>query len=209
MPWANDGGGFWNDTKCSPVADDPGAVGDACTAKGSGTAGIDDCGLGSMCWDVDPDSLAGSCVAFCQGDPTNPTCGDPSKYCAVVDEEVLALCLAACDPILNSCDEGEMCCARTIEIGADFGCVPQTQNLGITGDPCRYAAACEPGFACVPGGGGSCEDGSNCCAALCSLEDGDPNPACPDADIGQICTPWYGVAAAPPGLEHVGICALR
>lgn len=43
VPWANDGGGVWNATRCSPVDDDPAAPGEPCTVEGGPTSGIDDC----------------------------------------------------------------------------------------------------------------------------------------------------------------------
>ena len=43
--------------------------------------------------------------------------------------------------------------------------------------------------------------------AWCSLADGDPNPAGPDAASGQLCTAWYE-DEAPEGFEDLGICVL-
>jgi hypothetical protein len=91
MPWADDGGTEWNATKCSALDPDSKAPGEPCTAEGSGVSGVDDCEEGSMCWDVDPDTLQGFCVAFCIGTEANPSCADPELVCTILD--FLPLCL--------------------------------------------------------------------------------------------------------------------
>jgi hypothetical protein len=50
MPWANDGGGSWNATRCTPLAEDPRQPGEPCTVEGSGVSGRDDCDIRAMCW---------------------------------------------------------------------------------------------------------------------------------------------------------------
>ena len=39
MPYADDGGGSWNSTTCSPVMENPGQRGDECSVEGSGGIG--------------------------------------------------------------------------------------------------------------------------------------------------------------------------
>ena len=109
MSWAYDGGGSWNCTRCSPIDDNPGQPGDECTVEGSATSGIDSCDLGAMCWNVDPQTNMGTCVAMCTGDEYASICEDPDTQCAIDDGSYLVLCLPRCDPILQDCPEGEAC----------------------------------------------------------------------------------------------------
>ncbi len=111
MPWANDGGGQWNSTRCSPVADNPGQPGDPCTVEGNALSGIDDCDIGMMCWDVDPATNAGTCVSMCNSNQCNPdpSCEDPSTTCAIAYDGNIALCLPTCDPLMPDCSPEQGC----------------------------------------------------------------------------------------------------
>jgi hypothetical protein len=198
MPWANDGGEVWNATRCSPVADDPAGVGEPCMVEGSGTSGIDSCDYGAMCWDVDPETNEGTCVPFCMGEETNPTCPEGS-VCAISNEGVLILCLPTCDPLLQSCPDGQAC----VPWSDTFICVPhESEGAGGPGDPCEFVDACEPGLVCMTELVPDCM-AAGCCTALCDLTD--PMPPClPE----HVCMPWFEPGTAPPGLENVGVCAL-
>ena len=201
MPWANDGGGSWNATRCSPIDENPDPVGEPCTVEGSGVSGIDSCVAGSMCWDVDPDTLEGYCVAFCTGDEANPMCEDPTTTCVLGSDGPLALCIPNCNPLEQACPAGDGC----YPVNDTFNCVPDASgDAGAAGDECEYINVCDPGTAClsaevVP----DCPGAFGCCSAFCDLTV-DPPPCLP----GQECTPWYEAGQAPPGYENVGICAL-
>ena len=53
-------------------------VGFVFTALGSAVSGVDNCAQGSMCWGVDPETLEGECIAFC--DPrADDACG-PTQH---------------------------------------------------------------------------------------------------------------------------------
>jgi hypothetical protein len=201
MPWANDGGNSWNATRCTPVAEDPGAPGDPCTVEGSGVSGIDDCEKHAMCWGVDPETLMGTCLAMCIGTESNPICADPNSYCALSGEGVLILCFPTCDPLAQDCPEGEAC----ISVTETFVCVPDVSgDAGEAGDPCEAVNACDPGLACV---GAKVVPGcvtSGCCSPFCPV---DVEPAaCPFED--QVCWPWWEPGQEPPGYENIGVCAL-
>jgi hypothetical protein len=166
MPWANDGMGVWNDTRCSPIARAPAAVGEPCTVEDSPTSGLDDCEAGSMCFQVDPTTNEGVCVAFCTGTEAQPTCADPSRVCSITHEGVLVLCLTPCDPLAPQCPEGESC-----QAGDDaFVCVRAGE--GALGDPCGQFVDCELGASCIPDATPGCEEA--CCTSACDPE----NPAC-------------------------------
>ena len=201
MPWANDGGNSWNATRCSPVDDNPGQVGDECMVDGSGVSGIDTCDVGEMCYYVDPETNAGTCVGFCTGNESSPMC-DPGFLCSISNDGVLILCRRECDPLLQDCMGSAACLQAN---GTDgFVCIVDASgDGGAPGDPCEYLNACDPGLFCanaevVPG----CAGAVGCCSEFCDLTD----PMC--SLMGQTCQPWFEVGAEPPGLENVGGCAL-
>lgn len=206
MPWANDGGNAWNATRCSPVDDNPGQVGDECTVEGSGVSGIDSCDLSEMCYYVDPETNMGICVGFCQGNAANPVC-DPGYVCTINNDGVLILCRPECDPLLQDCMEGVACLPAA---GSDhFTCIVDASGeMGAAGDPCEFINSCDPGLFCgdataVP----NCAGSSGCCTEFCDLSDPMAAAQC-SLGGGQECVPWYEEGQAPPGLENVGACAL-
>jgi len=201
MPYANDGGNAWNDARCSPIVDDPAAVGEPCTVQDSGTSGLDTCALGAMCWAVDPETLEGTCTALCTGTPARPACEPADTTCAMGNDGTLAVCLANCDPVLADCPAGQSCFPSSDV----FVCVPAggIEPVG-PGEPCADISQCDSGSACiaaaeVPG----CADPLGCCSPFCNVDD--PLPPCL---AGQVCTAWYDEGAAPAGYEHVGVCTI-
>lgn len=117
--WANDGGTAWNATKCVPVARDPNQPGDPCTVEGSAVSGLDDCDLGAMCFFVDPDTNTGTCTQLCTGTEEAPVC-PPTTACSLTNDDVLNLCLTACDLDMPACPMGQVC----IPSGDAAVCVP-------------------------------------------------------------------------------------
>ena len=198
MPWANDGGGVWNATRCSPIDPEPVASGEACTVEGSATSGLDDCDMDSMCWGVNPDTLTGTCADFCDPDQPQAYCSE-AETCVVANEGVISICLSRCDPLQpDACSEGEAC---TI-VGGDPVCVPSFTGGGHTCADSR----CDPGELCAPADVvAQCED-TYCCTSWCDLEAAEPDLACPVR--GEICQPYYPDGDAPTGFEHVGYCGV-
>ncbi|MCX4246097.1 ribulose phosphate epimerase [Paraliomyxa miuraensis] len=205
MPWANNGGNSWNATRCSPVDENPGQVGDECMVEGSGVSGIDDCDVGSMCYYVDPETGTGTCVGFCEGSEAAPMCDD-GFLCSISNDGVLILCRRECDPILQDCMGSAACLPANGSEG--FVCIVDASGEGgAPADPCEYLNACDPGLFCanadvVPG----CAGAVGCCSEFCDLSDADPDAGC--SLMGQACEPWFEMGAEPPGLEHVGACVL-
>lgn len=200
MPWANDGGS-WNATKCSPLDPNPGQDGDKCTVTDSAVSGIDSCDLGLLCWFVDNETGEGTCIPMCENE-SSPTC-PAGKTCDISNEGVLILCLEACDPVVVDCPEGQICFpAATEGFICDFDA---SGDAGAYGDPCEFINVCDPGLFCadptdVPG----CNAGG-CCSEFCDINL--PN-TCSGMGGGQECIPWYEDGEAPPGLGHVGACAI-
>ncbi len=205
MPWSNDST-TWNATRCSPVEDNPGQPGDMCTVEGSDISGIDDCEIASQCWDVDPKTNVGTCVAMCTGDQANPICEDPDTSCTIANDGAIVLCLPACDPILQDCPEGQAC----YPVQEDWICAPdESGEMGVYGDPCEFINVCDPGLICLGAAATpNCQGSAGCCTEVCDLADPAGDAQCTGSPEGQTCQAWYEEGAAPPGFEDLGACAL-
>ena len=186
VPWANDGGDDWNATRCSNIAEDPNAPGDPCTVEESPVSGLDDCDGTSMCFHVDPETLGGTCVSFCEGNSSDPTCPDAADACLISNDGVLSVCLERCDPLTQSCTDASQSC---IAANDEFVCVlPGEAQFG---DECERLWDCAAGLSCIAGAFEECTGG--CCTEPC-----DPDaPACSDPQ--HECTPFgdAGVCADP------------
>ena len=197
MPWADGGGSSWNALKCTPVG--PDLPGDPCTVEGNAVSGVDSCARGALCWDVDPRTNEGVCIAQCQGPMRMPSCPLGSS-CHILADAVVTLCLPRCDPLLQDCPVGDLCLPN----GAEFTCVLDASGeAGDYGDPCEYANACDPGLHCLPAEYIEGCQAPGCCTPFC---DTSKPLMCPGAS--QACLPWYEEGMATPGYEHVGICGV-
>ncbi len=209
MPWADDGGSSWNALKCEEVDPNPKQPGDTCTVEGNGVSGVDDCDIGAMCWNVDPQTNMGSCVAMCTGSQADPKC-EAGTSCLIANGGVLILCLPACDPLLQDCKAGDTCLPNTA--GDGFACILDASgDMAPAGTPCEFANACNVGLICagadaVPG----CQGAQGCCAPYCDLTDGEATTMCNNAfeTPGAECVAFFPEGAAPPGHEDVGVCVL-
>lgn len=195
--WATNDDDYCDAVKCSPIARNPGQPGDPCSPADAACTGMDDCDIASMCWN-------GTCLAFCSGSPDNPVCEDPSKTCIIANNDVLILCLPSCDPLLQDCADGEGC----YPFADAFNCA-NVYESGAYGELCEFINVCNPGLFCaaaelIPG----CGNKIGCCGSFCDLDDPDASMSCPGAAGGEECVPWYIENQAPPGLEHVGFCAI-
>ncbi|HET6585474.1 MAG TPA: hypothetical protein VFG69_18575 [Nannocystaceae bacterium] len=168
-------------------------------------SGIDSCDVSAMCWNVDPATNQGTCVAFCSGSEANPSCpADPSTQCMTAFDGVLNLCLPACHPLLQDCSEWATC----VPVDGDaFFCLPDTSgDEGQYGDGCTYIDACDPGLFCAnPAAFPACDDVA-CCAEFCDLALPDPSSQCTNADQGVECVSWWDENEDPPGDESLGAC---
>jgi len=199
MPYADDMGSNWNALKCTSVDPRPDAVGEPCTVTESQLSGIDSCELGALCWNVDPQTLTGYCIALCSGSVREPSCPEGSS-CNVLGEGIVTFCLLDCSPLDQNCPDGYLCTALN---GNRFGCsLDVSGEAGFYGDPCDFAGQCDPGLVCrsgeeVPG----CMS-DWCCTPLCDISQ--PN-TCPGEK--QSCIPWFDEGDAPAGQNDVGVCA--
>ena len=205
MPVANNGTNAWNATICVEVKPDPKQPGDECAVEGSGVSGIDDCDLGVMCWEVDPETKLGTCVAQCTGTPDAPVC-EAGGSCFISNEGVLNLCLPLCDPLQQDCP-GTGLCIPNPKNNLEFTCVLDAGGEeGQAFDACEYINVCDKGLMCAnPALGTECTPGAiGCCLPFCPLDE--VPDLCPGAN--QECIPWYEDGTAPPGFENVGICGI-
>lgn len=204
MPYADDGGSSWNNTKCVPVMEDPAQPGEPCFVVGNGVSGIDSCDVGAMCWDTNAEGM-GTCIALCTGTPEAPEC-PPKSSCVVTSMGILNLCLEACDPLIQDCLMAEDLC---IPSDQSFVCVfDASGDEGQVNDPCMFANSCDKGLYCIPSEyAEECDLASiGCCQPFCDLSVMNPDMQC--AGVGQACVAWYEEGTAPPGYEDVGICAV-
>lgn len=199
MPYADDGGSSWNNTKCVPVMDNPAGVGEPCFAVDSGVSGLDNCELGAMCWDVDEQNN-GECIALCSGSADAATCPQGSS-CSYSRSAGFGLCIANCDPLAQDCDPDSVC----INTGFDFQCVLDGSGRdGQLHGPCDFANDCDAGLYCAePNSANECDPDQFCCEPFCDLTA--PN-TCPGED--QVCIPYFDPAPNPEGSENVGRCTL-
>ena len=202
--YADDGGSYWNNTKCVPVMEDPAQPGEPCFVVGNGVSGIDSCDVGAMCWDTDAENM-GVCVALCTGTPDWPMC--PAGFvCALTSDAVLNLCFSECDPLIQDCPLDDDLCIPSFD---SFLCVLDASGEeGQVNDPCEFADACDKGLYCIDSANGmECDQESiGCCQLFCDLSVMNPDMQC--AGVGQACVAWYEEGTAPPGYEDVGICAV-
>jgi len=208
-PWANDRGDVWNATRCVPVAGDPAGAGEPCHVEGWPTSGLDDCEPRAMCLYVDPDTLEGLCMPLCQVDDGNVSCEDPERVCPIHEGQLL-VCILRCDPLAQDCPRAQGC----YPLDDEWQCVADASgDTGAYGDACSASVrTCDPELVCVSASamppGLPCERAAGCCTELCDLADPLGDQQCPGAAAGQTCQAWYPKGTAPPGLEHVGACAL-
>ncbi len=203
-PYANDGGSAWNSTRCAAVDPNPVGEGMPCMVQGGGATGDDNCELGALCFNVNAQTLVGTCsnLCTCGLGPGEVSCDD-GFGCVVYNDGELPLCTAACHPLLQDCADGDACVPEP-NASEFFFCAPDASGAGGNpGDPCEFINACNPGQLCaaaavVPG----C-NGVGCCTPYCDLTD--PNPACLP---GQTCQPFFPGGAPLPELGDVGACAL-
>lgn len=204
MPFSGDGDNAWESLKCTPVVPNAAGPGEACTAFGGHVSGYDSCAKGSMCWNVDPETCLGRCVEQCKGLPDQPICTQPSTLCLTGAEAVLTLCLPVCDPLEQTCPEGEVCIPNLMN-PSSFICLKDASGeAGQVFDVCEYLNACDPGLLCAnPELAEECEQSvGGCCLPFCDLA----APDCPG--VGQECLAWYEEGMAPPGNEDIGVCGV-
>ena len=184
--------------KCVPIIGDK-QLGDPCT-RGLDN---DDCDKGLFCMTkTSGDQGEGVCLAMC--DAINQDCAEdglPDADCIAFNDGALPLCQDSCDPVIQDCTPPLGCygvgnqgfvCAQP---GFDPG-------LGNDGDECYTVQSCKPGLGCtaseVLDGCGA----SRCCTPYCDLNEPDPCTA------PESCVPYYDAGTAPPGYDHVGLCAI-
>ena len=179
--WANDGGASWNATLCALVDKAPVGLGEPCLTPFGPLCGIDTCDHDTMCWNVDPSTEQGVCVARCGGTENAPVCDD-GFACFVANDGTIQVCLPPCSARAPACPDGSTCTHSSL---GGFACVPTSLVATQLGAPCETAiVGCGAGLLCTHGGDvPGCTD-DVCCTALCDTES--PSSC---ADAAQVCAP--------------------
>ena len=192
-PWANDGSDEWNAARCGPLEPEPAQRGEPCSVVASAVSGLDSCDVGLTCWNVDPETLEGTCAQFCSPDAGAKACEDLDEACNVANDGYLPLCLPRCDPLMSACGEGYGCYPSS---EGDFVCIREGERVYL---PEGFHPDCPAGtFAANPELLQGCGDAVPCCTAYC---DQNVAEACgPDG----TCQPYFKEAF--PGRSSLGFC---
>lgn len=179
--------------ECVEVAAEPREVGESCVVQEHVLSGRDDCDVGAWCWNVDPQTLQGTCVALCGRCPGEPECAPDGTSCVRMSNG-LPVCVGSCDPLDDPCPDGEVC----IWGGTEFSCFADFADPagGEYGDSCTDDWDCHSGACWL---GSDCATGA-CCTDWCDTRTPD---TCPGAAEGEICMS-YGRGERPT----LGRCAL-
>lgn len=204
VPFDSEMTGVVDKTRCVDIADDPGQAGDPCFAEG-GVVGLDDCDAGLLCWLLDADGQ-GTCTPMCEGSPNMPKCGE-GLVCDISTGGLLPLCLTTCDPLAPTCPTGQICIPSMLEVFVCDGDV--SGDAGFYGDPCEFLNVCDPGLLCVAGQNVPGCDAPGCCTEFCDLNLAMTMPDLCSGAPEQECVAFYSQGPAPPGLEDVGLCAIK
>jgi hypothetical protein len=196
-----DGGNTWNKARCVAIMDDPDQFDEACFVVGEFTSGVDSCDIGLLCWEVDPATNRGTCVSYCVGTEEAPFCSMSKHVC--LNSSEFALCYEECDPLAQDCSADEICFFHNFWFICD---VDASGAEGQIHDPCMFVNVCDPGNLCVDFSIAAVEcdqSTTGCCEPYCDLT---LLNTCPGE--GQVCRPFFEEGTTPPGLEHIGVCAL-
>ena len=194
--------GSFSESHCVDIVPNPKGLYEPCMLLGDGLSGLDDCGLGMFCWDLD-DRGEGRCIGLCDGlSFENCECADPKvKFPTICQDCAVGVCIPGCDPLLPDCPGDDLC----IQNGEGFICVLDASGEeGQVNDPCEFVNACDKGLVCSDTATASsvCDPQiSGCCQPFCHFPDG----ACPNPD--QACVQIFD-PAVEPDFKDIGVCAI-
>ncbi len=206
-PYASGGDLKRDSTQCIDVADPAQPAGEACQVEEWPASGLDNCDSTSMCFNVDENTLEGTCKAFCAGNSWPYTCEDPLAHCLLANDMLIAVCVRDCDPLKQDCAEGQACYPTeegTYECGWDqSGMAGQYQSV------CTSHHDCAAGRLCVPSEFVYDCEAERCCTDYCPLdsEELDDEP-CPDTEKGMTCLGLYQALDVPASNQAFGACLL-
>ena len=183
--------GNWESAHCVPVLSD-GTPGELCHVEEHLCSTLDDCALGTVCWNIDAETDQGVCISIC-----SPELGcDPGLGCLAKFEGLPPLCEPSCDPLLQDCPEDAVC--RHLE-DVEFICTPDgRQNIGDACGPLLCAA----GLHCADAVQLPSCDHDRCCTPFCDLSEPD---SCATVESAE-CAPF--ATGNRPGIYLQGYCGL-
>ncbi|MCX4247296.1 hypothetical protein [Paraliomyxa miuraensis] len=210
VPWSELPDLVPDEIRCCPIAEPVVEAGDICSVTGYLGSCIDNCAVGSMCFDFDGDG-EGVCQKMCAGTAENPECPNVDDECFIYYSGV-PLCFRTCDPLVQDCPPDKGCYPDAIaEGGTGFLCMPTIGDSQL-GDYCWLLSACNPGMLCatpdlLPNCFGDADD-AGCCTDICDVTEV-PDP-CKNIHPELECVAWYYQGAEPPSaeLQDVGACVL-
>jgi len=182
--------------ECVPVIGDL-QPGEPCTFQGWQIAS-DDCGVDSFCAPTGEGPESGVCAPFCTGSPDDPICEDGSS-CVYAYESSLNLCMPDCDPLLQDCEDAEICVWNTSDA---FVCMAPLVEPQAVGEPCGIFNDCTAGSGCVDAELVVDCEGAACCTSYCDLA------------VVDICGPGLECVAfldpddpePQPPFDSLGVC---
>lgn len=210
VPWSELPDLVPDEIRCCPIAEPTVEAGDICTVTGYLGSCIDNCAVGSMCFDFDGDG-EGVCQKMCSGTAEVPECPNADDECFIYYSGV-PLCFRTCDPLVQDCPADKGCYPDAIaEGGTGFLCMPTIGDSQL-GDYCWLLSACNPGMLCatpdlLPNCFGDADD-AGCCTDICDVTE--VPDSCTSIHPDLECVAWYYQGAEPPSadLQDVGACVL-
>lgn len=193
-PYDPHNSGTWVGYRCQPLAPNPKQVYEECLIADDGA---DTCDKQLVCWP--PGSDTGICFGLCIGSLDDPSCADPTAFCAVLTDG-FSVCFPTCNPLDNKCNTEELC----VPVGDFFECTADDSDIdGGLYSPCDIPDECESGLACTDSDSIlNCDpEVIGCCVPWCDVSQVD---VCPD---GLACEPWWEPETEHPGTENIGICS--
>jgi len=199
MPWADDGGDVPNAARCSPIIQAPQLAGETCRVEGGRFSGVDDCGAGLFCHEVDDETGEGTCRELCaDGD----VCPDPLTTCIGWFGGALPVCSGMCSPLFGpDCPSGSGCYGVPATGWCDSAACGYHVDGGGQGDACSELNDCEDGFQCAEGSNVPDCAADRCCTRLCNLDDAG---SCAGVE-GASCRPEVNNCPLPIGI-FLGAC---
>jgi len=197
-------------SRCDALDPMPRQYGEDCEIVEPSYSG-DNCDEGLYCEQagaIECGFRCGACRHFCKGAPLDTSCQHPEDLCFVAQSGDWGACVEACDPLAQDCDHpSDMC-----DIGTSFGdddfrffyCRRDWSDPEDTpGDGMKCPSkGCGSGRLCLS----QYCDGEDCCTSFCDINA--PN-SCELKEQGYVCLSFISFELKlPPGLEHVGFCAL-
>ena len=181
------------DTGCYPVFEGAAGRGEPCSFRDGVFAAPDGCDADTVCFEVDLETGVGTCLEYCRGSESEPTCSGDCDSCNIQADGTVSFCLEHCDPLASDCPDEHFCAGLSSGFVCVPGSAPEPDPKREAGAPCGPTMGCADGLACL-----------GVCLAPCDL--GGPDN-CDEQQPGTSCMPFDGGAAPDQcGAEGLAFC---